>query len=212
MEKANPSAKKRLLNGAAILLLLLILSLAANFFQFFSNPVRGYSRLYGSDTTEYQLYIRGKLEKQLTGLDDGPGRRIKYNDGLNYICKYRETVKDDPTKTLYISFSFDSVFDYMGYILKEYKPKIPDEKELGFRIYFAQDTILRPISPELEPVYQHMILMAPTQNNMTLKWTDEPFDFFDQGSICPIMCPDDVKLPLKCAAPLRNDTTATSSQ
>ena len=196
-----------------LLWLLLLVSIAGNIYQYNSSPIKNYNLLYGSDTSQYQLYVRNeKLMKDTSEKWTGSGRRIKFKEGQDFIRKYRQSTMHNDAATKYVSFTFDSVFTYMGYILTEYKPRMNRNDTLGFRVFFGQDTLLSEVNHRM--VYKNMVLLAPTTNKKIPKFVDDgEYDFFDQGSICPIICPGDIKdvdpPPAQRAIP---DSSARSNQ
>ena len=160
--------------------------------------MKGYRLLY--DRQNYKLFIRDTLHQEMKANNfTGGGTRVPYEEGYSRIMAYRDRLPDgDDTSTRYISFAFDSIFNYMGHVLTQYDPTMPNTDNLGMTVYVAlNNTPLR--RADGSEVYQRTILLGPTKNSM--QWQPkqgENFDFFNQGSICPVMCPEDgdVKPPL----------------
>jgi hypothetical protein len=109
------------------------------------------------------------------------------------IQQYREhrllTREDSLKVTRFVSFDFDNVFAYMGYLLTTDSPDIPKD-DLGFRVYFCEN--LTETETDLGRHFPQSMLFAPTsKGRLYFNKADKEFDFFNQGSICPVNCPDD---------------------
>jgi hypothetical protein len=172
---------------ALLLFALLLCAIGYIVYKEATNPLKGYKLVY--DRQNYKLFVKDTLHSDMKSSSfAGGGRRVPYAEGHRRIMDFRRRLpgKDDTT-TRYIAFSFDSVFNYMGYVLTNFKR---DEKDtLGMTLYIADSDIpLRQSNGR--QVYQRTVLLRPTINKkQSTEKENENFDFFNQGSICPVNCP-----------------------
>lgn len=180
-----------------ILILALLLAAATGFIVYLvaTNPVKGYHVVY--ETDDFILFAKDTGNKASTTKKkmyfEG-GEHVDYKTGNSMIQQYRQNRiknREDSLKvTRFVSFDFDNVFAYMGYLLTTDSPDIPKD-DLGFRVYFSEELTAR--QSELGSYFPQSMLFAPTRKGALYfnKNNDKEFDFFDQGSICPVNCPDD---------------------
>jgi hypothetical protein len=173
-----------------VLLILLLLAIGFVIYLIVSNPVKGYKLVY--DRQGYKLFVKDSIQKNFMDVNfTGGGRRVPYQTGLEMIRSFRGPIRSgDDSTTKSISFSFDSLFHYMGFVLTNY-PRIPPQDTLKMTIYIANsETPMQRTDGRV--VFQRTVLLGPTIKRKQPKLTQtNGFDYFNQGSICPVNCPDD---------------------
>jgi hypothetical protein len=91
--------------------------------------------------------------------------------------------------TRFITYDFKKVFDYMTYLLTT-DIGIDRSNGFGFRVYIGQE--LTPTETARGPHHFYTTLFAPTEkSSLHPQKFMEGFEFFNQGSICPVNCPED---------------------
>ena len=180
---------------AALLALLLVFAIGFIVYLLLANQDegtdqnKGYNLVY--ERQDYRLFVKDTIRPPMKQVMFAGGERVPYPQGYERIKKFLDGLGEkDDTTTRYIDFTFDSLMSYMTYVIEEYKRRGEDTKDLGLTVYIGMSS--DPVrTANGREVHQRTILLRPTKGGRTLKFIqDKEFDFFNQGSICPVNCPE----------------------